>query len=467
MASVYTGLLALLTEFGIGSAIVMLSGLSEDQIAQINTLSILLGIAGFLASCAAAIPLGTFFGSPQLPQVIIVLGLGFIINSLQTVPNAMLQKEHRFKALSIIGAIRAIAQSCVLLLFAWLGFRYWSLVFGVMLSSALGVVLSNYLRRQRLAIPRISSLKSVVHLSGQLLVIRLSWYTYSDADFAIAGRLLGQTALGSYTLAWDLANTLLEKVTTLISSVTPAFFAAVKNDPIALRRYLLRPIEGIALVIFPTMLGMSLVARDGILTLLGEKWEASIPVLQVLALYASMRSIMPLFAQVLTAIGEAGFVMWNGIISMVVLPASFIYASRWGIVGIADAWVIVYPVNAVPIYWRVHQKIGLSHREFFRALLPAINGTIFMVLAVAVSKLLLDGQFQPLAQLIVEACPRDMNNLLQIVLSLQGLLDGHFGHLGRLVVQVVCGSVAYTLTVWIFHRERILAFRRSLTAIHQ
>ena len=90
-----------------------------------------------------------------------------------------------------------------------------------------------------------------------------------------------------------------------------------------------------------------------------------------------------------------------------------------------------------------------------------------MVLAVAVSKLLLDGQFQPLAQLIVEACPRDMNNLLQIVLSLQGLLDGHFGHLGRLVVQVVCGSVAYTLTVWIFHRERILAFRRSLTAIHQ
>ena len=46
MASVYTGLLALLTEFGIGSAIVMLSGLSEDQIAQINTLSILLGIAG-------------------------------------------------------------------------------------------------------------------------------------------------------------------------------------------------------------------------------------------------------------------------------------------------------------------------------------------------------------------------------------------------------------------------------------
>jgi len=36
-----------------------------------------------------------------------------------------------------------------------------------------------------------------------------------------------------------------------------------------------------------------------------------------------------------------------------------------GIAGIAAAWVIAYPVNVVPLYWRVHQKIKLNpHRVF-------------------------------------------------------------------------------------------------------
>ncbi len=467
MAGVYTGILALMTEFGIGSAIVMLSDLSENQIAQINALSILLGIAGFMASCAAAVPLGIFFNSPSLPQVLAVMGLGFIINSFQTVPSALLQKEHRFKALSVIGSIRAVAQSFTLVLLAWLGFRYWSLVLGVLLASALGAGLTFWVRRHRLAIPRLSSLKRAVKFSGQVLVTRLSWYAYSYADFVIAGRLLGQAALGGYTVAWDIANTPLEKVTSLVGTVTPAFYAAVKEDTSALRRYLLRPIEAIALVTFPVMLGMSLVARDAVLTLLGAKWEASIPVLQLLALYASVRSIMPLFGQVLMVIGEVGFVMWTGIISMIVLPAAFFFGSRWGIAGIAAAWVVAYPVNAVPLYWRVHQKIGLTHVEFFRTLFPAINGTVFMSLVILASKSLLNGHFWPTAQLVIQGCPSDVPYLPQITQMLQWFLDGHFGHGVRLVVQVACGAFAYALTVWVFHRQRLLAFRHVFATIRQ
>lgn len=467
MASVYLGLLELMTEFGIGSSIVMLSGLSENQIAQINALSILLGLAGFLMSCLAAVPLGWFFDAPALPGVVAVMGFGFVINSCQTVPSALLQKEHRFKALSVIGAIRGIAQSCIVILLAWLGFRYWSLVMGTLLGSALGAGLTVWLRRQGLAIPRFSSLSHVAKFSGQVLVTRLSWYVYSNADFAIAGRLLGQATLGNYNLAWTLANTPLEKVTTLVGSVTPAFYSAVKEDPAALRRYLLKPIEAISLALFPTMLGLSLVAREAILTLLGAKWEASIPALQLLAMYASVRSIMPMFPQVLMAVGEAGFVMWNGIISAVVLPAAFFFGSQWGIAGIAAAWVIAYPVNAVPLYWRVHQKVGLPHREFFRALWPAISGSALMCLAVMAAQQILDGQLGHEVRWVVQVLPAELPYLPQLAHGLQWLLDGHFGPLVRLTVQVVCGAVAYILAIWIFHRERLLAFRHGIAKIHQ
>ena len=467
MAGVYLGLLELMTQFGIGSSIVMLSGLSENQIAQINALSILLGLAGFLISCIAAVPLGWFFDTPALAKVIPVMGIGFIINSLQTVPSALLQKEHRFKVISVIGTIRGVAQSTAVVVLAWLGFRYWSLILGTLLGSAVGAGFILLARRHGLAKPRFSSLTHPLRFSWQVLVASISFYAYSNADFVIAGRLLGQAALGNYNLAWTLANTPLEKVTTLIGSVTPAFYAAVKEDPSALRRYLLRPIEAIALVIFPAMLGLSLVAKDTVLALLGAKWEAAIPVLQLLALYASVRSIMPLFPQVLMAVGDAGFVMWNGILSMFVLPMAFFFGSHWGIVGIAAAWVVAYPVNAIPLYWRVHRKIGLTHREFFRALLPAINGSVVMSLGVLASKSLLNGHFWPTIQPIIQACPWESPYLPKITLMLQWLLDGRFGHLVRLIVQIVCGGTAYILTVWIFHRERLLAFRHGIAKIRQ
>src|SRR5204863_448041 len=81
-----------------------------------------------------------------------------------------------------------------------------------------------------------------------------------------------------------------DKVTALVGQVTPAFFSAVQMDPPALRRYLLRITEGIALITFPVSLGLALVARDFVLVVLGPKWEGTAAPLQVLAAYAAIGS---------------------------------------------------------------------------------------------------------------------------------------------------------------------------------
>jgi len=65
MASIYLGVITLLSEFGLGSAVVTLRELSEEQVAQINSVSLLFGLASFALSCAAAVPLGHFFHAPS------------------------------------------------------------------------------------------------------------------------------------------------------------------------------------------------------------------------------------------------------------------------------------------------------------------------------------------------------------------------------------------------------------------
>src|SRR5208282_5331327 len=153
----------------------------------------------------------------------------------------------------------------------------------------------------------------------------------------VAGRVLGRDPLGAYTVAWNLASASIEKVTDLIGRVIPTFISEAKKDAGSLRRYLRDLTEGISLITFPATLGLALVSRDFILLALGTKWAGAVVPLQLLALYASIRSITILLAPVMNAVD----VRWGaryGLLFVVVFPTAFYVGSRWGTVGIASAW---------------------------------------------------------------------------------------------------------------------------------
>src|SRR5687768_13503317 len=92
MATVFTSFVAMLSEFGLGTAIVTLRDLDRRQIAQLNGLSMLIGVAACLISLAAAKPLGRFF-APEVTLIVMVLSVTFVVGALRVVPNALLQRE--------------------------------------------------------------------------------------------------------------------------------------------------------------------------------------------------------------------------------------------------------------------------------------------------------------------------------------------------------------------------------------
>src|SRR2546430_11858526 len=108
MAAIYLGLITLLSEFGLGTAVLAVRELSVEQLNQLNGLAVLLGLASLLASCIVAIPLGRFFHAPQLPLVVVAMSTTFVITSFKTVPLALLQRDLRFKTLAFIDLSQAL-----------------------------------------------------------------------------------------------------------------------------------------------------------------------------------------------------------------------------------------------------------------------------------------------------------------------------------------------------------------------
>jgi PST family polysaccharide transporter len=428
MAAMFLGLVALLSEFGIGTSVVMLRDLTDDQVAQINTLAVGLGIAAIMVSCAIAIPLSRFFAAPQLPALVVGLSAAFVITAFRVVPYSLLQKELRFKWIAFVDGTQSLVTSIGMVAFALYGFAYWTFVVGALLGATVSTTLVLLARRHRFAWPRREPLRRVITFSRQYVVSGLAFYVSSSADLFVAGKMLGHVTLGVYSFASTLATMLPDKIAALMTSVTPSIFSSVQTQSAALRRYLLSLTEGIALVTFPAALGLAFVADDLVTAALGDKWRGIVAPLRILATYAAFRSIAPLPVTVLTAIGEMRFLMWNQILAALLLPAAFYVGSRWGAVGIALAWAVAHPFLRVLIYRRVFRRIDLPARHYFAVLSPAIGGSLLMLLVISTVSRALPAAAPPFA---------------------------------RLGVQVVTGIVVYSLAILALQRHRIGVVRQT------
>lgn len=418
--------------FGITATVIRHQDLSPETLAQLNTVGVVFGTGSFLLACLFAWPAALFFKTPHMAPVAIVTCIALIPLGLRSVPEGLMNTDMSFKSLSLFDALRDIFNAGVTVLLAWLGFHYWALVLGTLLSEIARCTVILSVRPYRFAWPRIATVREPLIFGGRVLIAGFAWSTYNTLDNVTAGRVLGQSALGFYGMAWNLANTPLEKITSLVTTLVPAYLSRVQTDLAALRRYVRALTEMIALATFPAMIGLALVAREAVPLLMGPKWNGMIAPLQVLCIYGSVRSIVALLPKVLTAVGNARYVMRVEVIGLFLMPIAFWIGSHWGISGIAYGWVFAYPVIALAEYWKTMQTIEMEVGDYFQALRPALDGCAAMAATVVLLKwIVASGQSQWL----------------------------------RLMLEIGSGAAVYMATVLLLHRGRAMHFLRIAKTI--
>lgn len=384
MAALFLGFVRFLSDFGIGGAVVARSDYDRDRLASLNTCAVLLGLAGCVVTIAAAIPLGHFFQQAKLPILIVVMSGSFAVASFRVIPTAVLQRDLRFKLLAGIELLQALSAASITLLLAIVGAGYWALVSGNLVGLLLATVLTIVASPQQFDRPVLSRIRPAVSMSRDLTISSVCWYVYSNADFVVVGKFLGQSALGLYNIGWTIALLIVERVTTIIGGVTPAYLSAAKDDVVELRRYLMKVSETIAMLTFPVSIGLAFVAEDFCTVVLGPRWAAAAVPLRLLALYAGVRSLTPIVPQILIVLGEHRFVARNAMVAAVVMPTGFWIGARWGLAGVAWAWVLAFPVITVPVFARAFRLLSLSPSAYAKAVKVPLLSSLAMAGALAV-----------------------------------------------------------------------------------
>jgi len=426
LTTIFLGLINVVSEFGIGTTIVVMTEMPASTLRQMHGVSLIMGLAGTAASVVAAQPLAVVFHDARLEAVMPVMGIGFILAGFRVVPQAVLMRDLRFKMASALEGAMAVFQAGASLALAWWGLGYWALVLGGLAGNAFGSLLFYVSAPSGIARPVFREMRAGLVFSWRVLVSRVAWYSYSNADFAVAGRVLGEATLGVYSMAWNLANIPVDRFASLLFRVTPSVLSKVQHDHAELRRYLGGLTEIISMVSFPFGLGFALVADPAVAVLFDARWAGLAMPLRLLALYAVVRcAYLPVF-QMQNVTRDVSFAMWQSLAMLAVLPPTFYYAARWGGTGIAAAWLIAYPVLTAPVVVRMLSKIGMGPGEFFAALKPAGAASLAMTVTVL--------------------------GLRQAV--------AHWSVPLQLLVETVAGAMAYVGILLIFFRPRLQIFLR-------
>ncbi len=200
---------------------------------------------------------------------------------------------------------------------------------------------------------------------------------YSQADVFIVGKFLGKTALGYYSVAMNLASLPMQKVGGIFQQIgLPAYSKLQDNRELA-AKYALKITRVIAFIAFPVFFGISSIAPELVMLLIGGKWILAIMPLQLLSLVVPLRTLSVALGPSITGMGRPEVNAKNLAVACIIMPLAFIIGAQWGLKGVSIAWVISYSLWFVFMLSQSLPVLGLTMRNFFKALLgPAFVAAV-------------------------------------------------------------------------------------------
>ncbi|HTL05141.1 MAG TPA: oligosaccharide flippase family protein [Gemmatimonadales bacterium] len=400
MTTFFLALAGVLSEFGIGGAIVALRDLSAAAERQLHALAILAGVLAAALAGLAAWPLSRGFHEPALVGVVMVLGSAFLLDGLRVVPVALLSRELEYRKASSVDLVRAVVAALVVLSLAVRGAGYWALVLGAVAGSGAASGWALWLRRIPWERPRAADLAEPVRYCRHLIVSRLAFSGYQNADFLVAGRLFGSAVLGQYNLAWTIASLPGEKLTNVVTAASTPFFSAIQHDRAQLASYYLRLASFLSMALWPALFGFMVVADLVIPLVLGPQWTPAVPLARALVLYAGIQSVSALNSPILFLTGHSRTGMRVSLLALLILPPAFYLGGRLvGVEGVAWAWTIMFPfVVAWPLA-TVLRSLNLRFWAYAAALRRSALMVLVMVGAVWLLRYAVRGRVSPPVEL--------------------------------------------------------------------
>jgi teichuronic acid exporter len=377
-AMTFWALLDTAADFGVTSALIQRDDHTPERVSTVFWFNVLVSSGLFVFLCAAGPIYGYITNRPIVGFLLIAYGGKLLLQNSYAIPFALLRKDLRFDDIAKARIAAHSVESVARIVYALLGLTIWcwtlaaltrALVFGIIMQARHPFV-PMLVFQWREVMPYIRfGLRSA---ASQIL-----FRFYVSVDISIALAKFGDSAAGVYALAVYIVLEPVKTISNVVIDVAFPTFARLRNDAKGLVAQLIQFTRLNLLAVLPFLVATWLVIPD-VLTVFvtGAKWTPDrlavvAEATRILCITGTLRALAYLGPPLLDGVGRPELTLRYMVLATLAVPGSFLVGT-WllgdtlGVVSLAVAWTIGYPLAFAALAYLVVRTIDLQLREYIR-----------------------------------------------------------------------------------------------------
>jgi O-antigen/teichoic acid export membrane protein len=403
LATVLTGFLEVITDLGLGSALVQHRDVDKRDVEATMGATWLLGGAAATLLFVSAPLWAHIQNDARIIPIVRVLAFGVVITTAANVPYSMLHRRLAFGLVARAQFVRGLVAAVVTLGGAFVLQSHWALVLGYMVAKVAFTAMLLAAEPIRPRMPDANTqVGKLLGFGGILTADRILNYARNNFDIALIGALLGGRMAGLYVMATALARLPLEKLGSAFEPIAYPTFARLRDDKPELRRYFLGLSLGTMAIALPACVGLIVTASLLVPTVIGPQWTAVVLPLQIAAIATPLAFHLGLVSALFNACGRVDLNLRITTISSILTVAAVFAGVRFGIAGVAATTGIAFAIASAYAEMLAFRLIELRVGAMLRTLMPAMSASLAMGLCVFAVAHALSPAWPPFVRLTLE-----------------------------------------------------------------
>lgn len=380
-------LINMMNQFGLAPAIIQGENLNQKRLSSLFWFNMLIGIIMTAIVYFSSNFIALFFSQPELTELLKLISFVFTIVSFSFIQQSLLRKEMKFKELFNINILSTILYGAIAIVLALNDFGVHALVYGFIAKNIIVTLLIIlYYKWLPSMFFSFYIIKDLLNFGIYVFGTSIINYFNRNLDYLLIGRFLGSEALGYYTLAYKLMLVPVRKIGGVINNTFLPAFSEMKDNKISIKKYYLKVLGLIALITFPMMGGLFIVAPEMILTVYGQNWIPVIILIQILSITGAVQSIGTTVGTILLSQGRSDISFKFNLFLIINLAVAMIIGMKWGIVGVAYGVTIVSFYTFWISMYITGKLINMSLSDLVNFIKNPFLYTLFMIIIVYLTK---------------------------------------------------------------------------------
>lgn len=372
MISIFSLVATALQDSGFRTALTNIEHPKHEDYNSVFWFNIIMASSLYVILFLAAPLIGEYYHTPRVVPLCRYAFLSIVIASFGTAQSAYLFKHLRAKQQAEAGALAVILSSLTGVGMAFAGMAYWSLATQGLVYVGINTLLQWHFSPWRPSIHGITfaPVRRKFRFSCKILATTIMTHVNNNVLNILLGHYFTPRDTGNYNQAYQWNTKCYSLVQSMVAQVAQPVLVSLNGEEGRQKDVFRKMMRFTAFITFPLLFGFGLVAKEFIVTAIGEKWLASAQLIQILCLSGATMPLSTLFSNMIISKGRSGTFFWCTFTLGLVQIATMIMIWPMGIRTMVIAYTLLNTSWLLVWLFFVRRLIGYGYWMFFCDVMP-------------------------------------------------------------------------------------------------